>query len=76
MPDTKPEAGDSPGKAIEAEIEELQKIVAQLEENKDKLEESLALYERGVALSQNIKKRITEVETKVEILSKRSRQSE
>lgn len=67
---------DSPSKAIEAEIEELQKIVAQLEENKDKLEESLALYERGVALSQNIKKRITEVETKVEILSKRSRQSE
>ncbi len=70
------DTNESPGKTIEAEIEELQKIVAQLEENKDKLEESLALYERGVALSQNIKKRITEVETKVEILSKRSRQSE
>lgn len=72
MADTNP----SPAITIEAEIEELQKIVAQLEENKDKLEESLALYERGVALSANIKKRITEVETKVEILSKRSRQAE
>lgn len=76
MADTKPDGAASPGKTIEAEIEELQKIVAQLEENKDKLEESLALYERGVALSQNIKKRITEVETKVEILAKRSRQAE
>lgn len=76
MADTKPDGATSPGKTIEAEIEELQKIVAQLEENKDKLEESLALYERGVALSQNIKKRITEVETKVEILAKRSRQAE
>jgi exodeoxyribonuclease VII small subunit len=70
------DTNESPSKTIEAEIEELQKIVAQLEENKDKLEESLALYERGVALSQNIKKRITEVETKVEILARRSRQSE
>ncbi len=74
--DTNEAQAESPAKTIEAEIDELQKIVAQLEENKEELEKSLELYERGVALSQTIKKRITEVETKVEMLSKRSRQAE
>jgi exodeoxyribonuclease VII small subunit len=64
-------AEESPSKTIEAEIGELQKIVAQLEENKDDLEAALILYERGVELSTSIRNRIADVETKIEMIAKR-----
>jgi exodeoxyribonuclease VII small subunit len=35
------------------------------------LEESITLFEKGVALSESAKKRLDEAETRVEILSKR-----
>lgn len=70
------DTNESPGKTIERELEELQELVAQLEANKDDLEESLKIYERGVALSASIRKRIAEAETRVEMLSKKSRQAE
>ncbi len=70
------DTNESPGKTIERELEELQELVAQLEANKDDLEQSLKIYERGVALSASIRKRIAEAETRVEMLTKKSRLAE
>lgn len=61
----------SQAKTIEQEIDELQGIVATLEKNALGLEESLELFERGVALVQSTEKRIADVETRLEILTKR-----
>ncbi len=56
---------------IEQDLEELQKIVAKLEEDKLGLAESIALYEQGVALRAAAKQKIEDAETKVELLTKR-----
>lgn len=56
---------------IEQDLEELQKIVAKLEEDKLGLAESIALFEQGVALSAAAKQKIEDAETKVELLTKR-----
>ncbi|MDX2269436.1 MAG: exodeoxyribonuclease VII small subunit [Bryobacter sp.] len=68
-------ASESPSKTIEAELLELQQIVAQLEESREDLEVSLSLYERGVSLSESIKKRISEVETRIELIARKGQSS-
>ncbi len=70
---TKPESG---AKSLEQELDELQEIVTQLETDSLGLEESIALYEKGVALSESAKKRLDEAETRIEILSKRGNKIE
>ena len=62
--------------SFEAGLEELEKIVGQLEAGEMPLEKSLALFERGVALSEACRKRLEEAETRVEILLKKGRELE
>jgi exodeoxyribonuclease VII small subunit len=58
-------------KDFEAAIAELESIVKKLEEGDLPLEQSLALYERGVQLSRFCHSRLEEAERRVEILNER-----
>jgi exodeoxyribonuclease VII small subunit len=58
-------------KDFEAAIAELESIVRRLEEGEMTLEQSLALYERGVQLSRFCHARLEEAERRIEILSDR-----
>ena len=49
-------------------MEELNAIVAKLESNTLELEESLAVYERGIALLADLQKRINVAQQKVDVL--------
>ena len=63
---------DTSIKDFEAAIVELDSIVKKLEEGDLPLEQSLALYERGVHLSRFCHARLEEAERRIEILSERS----
>jgi exodeoxyribonuclease VII small subunit len=56
--------------SFEASLKELEKIVEQLEAGDLPLEESLALFERGIRLSRECQRRLEEAERKVEVLVK------
>ena len=58
-------------KDFEAAIAELESIVKKLEEGDLPLEQSLALYERGVQLSRFCHARLEEAERRIEILNER-----
>jgi exodeoxyribonuclease VII small subunit len=58
-------------KDFEAAIAELEAIVKKLEEGELALEQSLALYERGVQLSRFCHARLEEAERRIEILTDR-----
>jgi exodeoxyribonuclease VII small subunit len=58
-------------KDFEAAIAELEAIVKKLEEGDLPLEQSLALYERGVQLSRFCHARLEDAERRIEILSER-----
>jgi exodeoxyribonuclease VII small subunit len=58
-------------KDFEAAISELESIVKKLEEGDLPLEQSLALYERGVQLSRFCHARLEEAERRIEILNER-----
>ena len=58
-------------KDFEAAIAELEAIVKKLEEGDIALEQSLALYERGVQLSRFCHARLEEAERRIEILNER-----
>jgi exodeoxyribonuclease VII small subunit len=62
---------DTSIKDFEAAIAELESIVKKLEEGDLALEQSLALYERGVQLSRFCHARLEEAERRIEILSDR-----
>jgi exodeoxyribonuclease VII small subunit len=62
---------DTSIKDFEAAIAELETIVKKLEEGDSALEQSLALYERGVQLSRYCHARLEEAERRVEILGER-----
>jgi len=55
-------------KSFEASLDELEKIVKQLEAGDLPLEASLELFEKGVRLARDCQKRLDEAERKVEIL--------
>lgn len=57
--------------SFEQELDELEKVVKQLEAGDLPLEKSLELFERGVALSDSCRKQLEGAETRVEILVKR-----
>jgi exodeoxyribonuclease VII small subunit len=57
---------------FESSLEELERIVEELEAGDLPLEHSLELFERGVKLSRECQKRLDEAERKVEILLKGS----
>jgi exodeoxyribonuclease VII small subunit len=59
-------------KDFEGAIAELESIVKKLEEGDLPLEQSLALYERGVQLSRFCHARLEEAERRIEILDERN----
>jgi exodeoxyribonuclease VII small subunit len=59
-------------KDFEAAIAELESIVRKLEEGDLPLEQSLALYERGVQLSRFCHARLEEAERRIEVLNERN----
>lgn len=58
-------------KDFEAAIAELETIVKKLEDGDLSLEESLGLYERGVALARFCHGRLEEAERRLEVLTER-----
>ena len=56
---------------FEASLEELERIVKQLEKGDLPLEQSLQLFESGMKLSAACKQQLEEAESRVEILVKR-----
>ena len=67
MPETDPTQQPS----FEAGLQELERIVKQLEKGDLPLEESLRLFEAGMRLSADCKRQLEEAESRVEILMKR-----
>jgi exodeoxyribonuclease VII small subunit len=65
---TQPEAADSDVARFEAALAELEAIVGKLERGELKLEESLALFERGVALARQCRQALETAELKVKQL--------
>ena len=62
---------DTSIKDFEAAIAELETVVKKLEEGDMALEQSLALYERGVQLSRFCHARLEEAERRIEVLNER-----
>lgn len=62
----------TPEKSFESSLEELERIVQQLEAGDLPLDRSLELFEQGVRLSRECQKRLDEAERKIEILLKGS----
>lgn len=66
-----PETDATSQPSFEAGLQELERIVKQLEKGDLPLEESLRLFEAGMRLSADCKRQLEEAETRVEILMKR-----
>jgi exodeoxyribonuclease VII small subunit len=58
--------------SFEAGLDELEKVVKELDAGDLPLERALALFEKGIALSQTCRKQLEEAETRVEILLKKN----
>jgi len=56
--------------SFEKSLEQLEDLVRELESGNMGLEDSLALFEKGVTLAKDLAKRLEEAKTKVESLSK------
>ena len=56
---------------FEASLEELERIVKELEKGELPLEQSLQLFENGMRLSADCKRQLEEAESRVEILVRR-----
>lgn len=56
---------------FEASLDELERVVKELEKGELPLEKSLELFERGMTLSAECKRQLEEAETRVELLVKR-----
>jgi exodeoxyribonuclease VII small subunit len=61
-----------PAASFEACLEELEKVVKELEAGDLALERSLELFEKGVALSETCRKQLEEAETRVEMLIRKN----
>jgi exodeoxyribonuclease VII small subunit len=55
-------------KSFESSLEELERIVRELEQGELPLEKSLALFEQGVKLSRECQDRLNQAERRIEIL--------
>jgi exodeoxyribonuclease VII small subunit len=62
---------NTPAKSFEASLEELERIVKELEKGDLPLEQSLALFESGMRLSADCKRQLEEAESRVELLMRR-----
>ena len=66
-----PSAPAPPVLPFEACLEELEKVVKELEAGDLPLERSLELFEKGMGLSDTCRKQLEEAETRVEMLIRR-----
>ncbi|WP_154222379.1 exodeoxyribonuclease VII small subunit [Marinicella rhabdoformis] len=66
----------SQSKTFEAQLQELNKIIEQMEDNDVGLEASLKLYEQGVKLTRSCQKIILEAEQKIQKLMDQNSESE
>lgn len=66
MAENQPDA--KPVDSFEASLDELEKVVKQLEGGDLSLERSLELFERGMGLSDTCRKQLEQAETRVEML--------
>jgi len=62
---------EQPVAKFEVSLEELEKIVRELEAGDLPLERALELFERGVGLSEQCRKQLEDAESRVETLSRR-----
>jgi exodeoxyribonuclease VII small subunit len=60
-------------KPFEEALKQLEEVVAKLEKGELSLEESLTLYEQGIALSRLCHAKLEEAEGKIELLLKNAR---
>jgi len=74
MPKKKPDSPPAPAEADELEFEQalaaLEQLVEELESGNQPLEQALASFERGVALTRRCQAALRAAEQKVEILSR------
>lgn len=61
---------------FEAALEELEQLVARMEEGDMTLEDALGQFERGINLTRQCQKALQEAEQKVEILMEKAGQTE
>ncbi len=61
-------AAEKPVTTFEACLDELEKVVKELEGGDLPLERSLELFERGMSLSEACRKQLEEAETRIEML--------
>ncbi len=66
MAENQPDA--KPVESFETCLDELEKVVKELESGDLSLERSLELFERGMGLSESCRKQLEEAETRVEVL--------
>ena len=66
MAENRPDA--RPAESFEASLDELEKVVKELEAGDLPLERSIELFERGMSLSDACRKQLEEAETRVEML--------
>ena len=62
---------DKPSQTFEAGLEELEKIVTEMESGDLPLERALSLFEKGIEISEICRKQLEEAETRVEMLTRR-----
>ena len=63
-----PDDAESKPESFESCLDQLEKVVKELETGDLQLERSLELFERGMALSETCRKQLEEAETRVELL--------
>lgn len=72
MPDSPAATPGTPGtSSFERCLEELEKIVKELEAGDLPLERSLELFEKGMSLSESCRRQLEEAETRIEMLVKK-----
>jgi exodeoxyribonuclease VII small subunit len=57
--------------SFEAGLDQLEKVVKELESGDLPLEKSIELFEKGMALSEQCRKQLEEAETRIEMLVKK-----
>ena len=66
-----PEESPTKPESFESCLDQLEKVVKELESGDLQLERSLALFEKGMALSESCRKQLEEAETRVDMLIRR-----
>jgi exodeoxyribonuclease VII small subunit len=61
-------SGEKPAENFETALDELEKVVHELESGELPLERSLELFERGMGLSETCRQQLEAAETRVEML--------